>query len=64
VEAGDLTIWSLQIFETNTFDVISRDDVPDRAQVLVRREHLSSHPKKSRGVLRGFSRVRLCRLPQ
>jgi hypothetical protein len=38
VEAGDLTIWSLRIFETNTFDVISRDDVTDRAQVLVRRE--------------------------
>jgi CobQ-like glutamine amidotransferase family enzyme len=38
VEAGDLTIWSPQIFETNTFDVISRGDVADRAQVLVRRE--------------------------
>jgi len=38
VEAGDLTIWSPQIFETNAFDVISRDDVAARAQVLVRRE--------------------------
>ena len=31
MEAGDLTIWSLQIFETNAFDVVSRDDVTDRA---------------------------------
>jgi hypothetical protein len=38
VEAGALTIWSLQIFETSAFDVISRDDVAERAQVLVRRE--------------------------
>ena len=38
MEAGDLTIWSLQIFETNTFGVISRDDVTGRAQMLVRRE--------------------------
>lgn len=137
MEAGDHTIWSLQIFETNTFDVISRDDVTDRAQVLVRREQKlqainpggchgheysadfpglrsilrslvrydlgllvrgaaagSKRPspvsngqvassmseqvrcrltrselfefasEKSRGFLRGFSRVRLCRLPQ
>ena len=35
---GHLTIWSPQIFETNTFDVISRGDVAERAQVLVRRE--------------------------
>ena len=38
MEAGDLTIWSPQIFETNASDVISRDDVAARAQVLVRRE--------------------------
>lgn len=38
MEAADLTIWSPQIFETNTFDVISRGDVAGRAQVLVRRE--------------------------
>ena len=38
MEAGAPTIWSPQIFETNTFDLISRDDVTDRAQVLVRRE--------------------------
>jgi hypothetical protein len=38
VEAGAPTIWSPQIFETNTFDLISRDDVADRAQVIVRRE--------------------------
>ena len=38
MEAGALTIWSPQIFETNTFDVISRGDVAERAQVLVRRE--------------------------
>ena len=37
-EAGALTTWSPQIFETNTFDLISRDDVADRAQVLLRRE--------------------------
>jgi hypothetical protein len=36
VEAGALTTWSPQIFETNTFD--GRGDVVDRAQVLVRRE--------------------------
>jgi hypothetical protein len=38
VEAEALTIWSPQIFETNTFDVISRGDVADRAQMPVRRE--------------------------
>jgi hypothetical protein len=38
VEAGDLTIWSPQIFETKTFDLTSRDDVADRALLLVRRE--------------------------
>lgn len=38
MEAADLTIWSPQIFETNTFDVISRNDVADRAQVLACRE--------------------------
>ena len=37
-EAGALTTWWPQIFETNTFDLISRDDVADRAQVLLRRE--------------------------
>jgi hypothetical protein len=31
VEAGDLTTWSPQIFETNTFDVISRSDVAEGA---------------------------------
>jgi hypothetical protein len=30
VEAGALTIWSPQIFETNIFDVISRGDVAGR----------------------------------
>ena len=38
MEAGAPTIWSPQISETNTFDVISRGDVADRAQVPVRRE--------------------------
>jgi len=38
VEAGALTIWSPQIFETSAFDLISRGDVAGRAQVLVRRE--------------------------
>ena len=38
MEAGALTIWSPQIFETDAFDLIGRDDVTDRAQVLVRRE--------------------------
>jgi hypothetical protein len=38
VGAGALTTWSPQIFETSAFDVISRDDVADRAQVLFRRE--------------------------
>jgi hypothetical protein len=38
VEAGALTIWSPQIFETSAFEVISRGDVAGRAQVLVRRE--------------------------
>jgi hypothetical protein len=45
VEAEAPTIWSPQIFETNTlifetntFDLISRDDVADRAQVIVRRD--------------------------
>jgi hypothetical protein len=36
VEAGALTTWSPQIFETNAFD--GRGDVMDPAQVLVRRE--------------------------
>jgi hypothetical protein len=38
VEAGAPTIWSPQIFETNTFDLISRDDVADRAQAIGRRD--------------------------
>jgi hypothetical protein len=38
VAAAALTIWAPQISETNTLDRISRDDVADRAQVLVRRE--------------------------
>jgi len=38
VEAGAPTIWSLQIFEANIFDVIGRGDVAERAQVLVCRE--------------------------
>jgi hypothetical protein len=38
VEAGDLTTWSPQISETNTFDLIGRDDGAGRAQVPVRRE--------------------------
>ena len=37
MEAGALTTWLPQIFETNTFDLISRDEVADRARVLVRR---------------------------
>jgi hypothetical protein len=37
-EAGVLTTWSPQIFETNVFDLMSRDDVAGRAQMLVRRE--------------------------
>ena len=31
VEAGDLTIWSPQIFETDTVGVISRGDVAERS---------------------------------
>ena len=38
MEAGAPTIWSLQIFEANIFDVIGRGDVAERAQVLVCRE--------------------------
>ena len=38
MEAEALTIWSPQIFETNTFDLISRGDVADRAQAPVSRE--------------------------
>jgi hypothetical protein len=38
VAAAALTIWAPQISETNTLDLISRDYVADRAQVLVRRE--------------------------
>lgn len=38
MEAGDLTTWSPQIFETRALDLISRGDVAERAQVSVRRE--------------------------
>ena len=38
MEAGPLTTWPPQIFETNTFDLITRDDVAGRAKVLVRSE--------------------------
>lgn len=56
--AEALTIWSPQIFETNTFDLIGQDDVADRAQVIVRREQRLQAINPLEDVSADFPRLR------